>query len=115
MPSARRAPAIAPRRRVLALVGAAFVAAPAWATPRVYIVTIHDMAFGPVPASLRVGDVVEWVNADIFRHTATARDGSFDVDLAPKARVRTTLTKAGVAAFYCRYHPGMTGRFQIAR
>ena len=30
-------------------------------------------------------DTVEWVNQDIFVHSATADDGSFDVELAPEA------------------------------
>ena len=92
--------------------GGAALAAPA---PRVRTITMKDMVFGPVPADLRVGDVVIWANDDIFRHTATARDRSFDVDLAPKARRRMTLTKAGTVAFYCRFHPGMTGRLTVAK
>jgi plastocyanin len=77
-------------------------------------VSIQQMAFGPTPTGLRVGDTIEWVNNDIFVHSATARDKSFDVELKPKARVRTKLKRAGTAAFYCRYHPGMTGRLVVA-
>lgn len=73
------------------------------------------MAFGPVPADLRVGDTIEWVNNDIFLHSATARDKSFDVDLKPKAHVRIVLKKAGRIAFYCRYHPGMTGILVVSK
>ena len=103
-----------PRRLFLALAGAALAAAPASAAPKVYTVTIQQMAFGPAPAGLRVGDTIEWVNNDIFVHSATARDKSFDVELKPKARVRMKLKRAGTAAFYCRYHPGMTGRLAVA-
>jgi plastocyanin len=78
-----------------------------------YTVTIAGMAYGPTPSNLRVGDAIEWVNADIFQHTATAKDGSFDLDLAPKAHGHTVLTKAGVVDFYCRYHPGMTGKLAV--
>jgi plastocyanin len=103
-----------PRRLLLAL-GAAFVAVPASAAPKTYTVTIRQMAFGPTPAGLHVGDRVEWVNDDIFVHSATARDKSFDIELKPKARVRMALKKAGTVAFFCRYHPGMTGRLTVAR
>lgn len=106
------------RRRevVITLAAAAFGgAASAAPAPRVRTLTMKDMVFGPVPADLKVGDVVIWANDDIFRHTATARDGSFDVDLAPKARKRMTLTKAGSVPFYCRFHPGMTGRLTVAK
>ena len=102
------------RRRALVLAGAAFAAAPAVAATKVHTVVMRQMAFGPLPAGLRVGDPIEWVNGDIFRHTATARDKSFDVDLPPKARGRTVLRKAGTTAIYCRFHPGMTGRLQVA-
>jgi plastocyanin len=79
-----------------------------------YTVTLANMAYGPAPADLRVGDAIEWVNADIFQHSATARDGSFDVDLASKAHVRTVLTRPGRVNFYCRYHPGMAGALVVA-
>jgi plastocyanin len=82
--------------------------------PHSFRVTIADMKFGPAPANARVGDVIEWVNADIFQHTVTARNGAFDVDLAPGARARTKLRKPGRVAFYCRYHPGMTGVILVA-
>jgi plastocyanin len=113
MAGARRGAALT--RRAVVGSGAAFAAAPAWAAPRVHTVAIRDMAFGPAPAPLRVGDVVEWLNADIFRHTATARDRSFDLDLPPKGRARTTLKSAGTIEVYCRYHPGMTVRLAVAR
>ena len=104
-----------PRRLLLALAGAALAAVPASAVPKVYTVTIQQMVFGPMPEGLRVGDVVEWVNNDIFVHSVTAKDKSFDVELKPKARVRTTLKQARTVAFFCRYHPGMTGRLIVGR
>lgn len=109
------------RRELVAALGGALAtaalggAASATPAPRVRTITMRDMVFGPVPSDLRVGDVVVWANDDIFRHTATARDRSFEVDLAPKARKRMTLTKAGTFAFYCRFHPGMTGRLTVAK
>jgi plastocyanin len=82
--------------------------------PQTYVVTMADMAYGPAPASIRVGDTIKWVNNDIFQHTATAKDGSFDVDLAPKASATTVIDHAGTIDFYCKYHPGMTGRLSVA-
>jgi plastocyanin len=90
------------------------VAASAAQAPAPHVITLAHMAFGAVPAGLRIGDAIEWVNDDIFQHTATAREGSFDVILPPKARVRTVLRRAGEIAFYCRYHPGMTGVLTVA-
>jgi plastocyanin len=111
-PSRSRTPVRAALALALALVGGAGVSA--GPGPRIYRVTIDHLAFGPPPSGVRVGDVIEWVNADILRHTATARNGAFDVDLAPTAHARTALRKPGEVRFYCRYHPGMTGRFVVA-
>lgn len=83
-------------------------------TPRVHRIVIDQMAFGKAPASVRVGDVILWVNKDMFRHTATARNQAFDVDLKPGASARTTIKQAGLLAYYCRYHPGMSGSFRVA-
>jgi plastocyanin len=104
-----------PRRLLLALAGAALVAIPASAAPKVHTVTLQQMAFGPVPTGLRVGDTIEWVNSDIFLHSATARDKSFDIELKPKAHVRIVLKNPGRIAFYCRYHPGMMGTLVVAK
>ena len=72
------------------------------------------MAFGPAPSDLKVGDAIHWQTSDIFEHTATARDGSFDVDMKAGADGRTTLTKAGTVEVYCRFHPGMKLSFNVA-
>lgn len=85
------------------------------AAGRHHIVVIDGMKFGAVPSGVRVGDTIEWVNRDIFRHTATARDGSFNVDLPAGAKAAVTVKRAGAVAFFCRYHPGMTGTLIVAR
>ena len=101
---------------VLAAALLAFATVPAaTAAPKTHTIVIDKMKFGPVPAGLRAGDTILWVNRDMFRHTATARDKSFNIDLAPKASGRTKLTKAGAVAFYCIYHPGMKGQLAVAR
>lgn len=107
-----------PLFRLVASVGAlmlplALGSMPAIAAPKVHTVIIDKMRFGPVPADVRAGDVILWVNRDLFRHTATARDGSFNIDLAAGANGRTVARRAGVFAFFCKYHPGMTGRLAV--
>jgi plastocyanin len=76
-------------------------------------VVIEKMAFGAMPAGVKAGDAIEWVNRDVVRHTATARDRAFDLDLAPGARRRVVVRKAGVTAVYCRFHPGMTATLTV--
>lgn len=103
-------------RRCVAFVagaGALLAASAAAAAPHTYTVVIDKMKFGPVPPGLHKGDVIIWVNRDFLRHSATASDHSFDVDLQPSARARTVLNKAGTIAFVCRYHPGMRGVLQV--
>ena len=80
------------------------------AEPRVHEIEINNLAFGPAPEVLHVNDIVEWVNADIFQHTATAADGSFDVDLPAGAKGRTILKRVGVVDYFFRFHPGMQGQ-----
>lgn len=92
---------------VLAIAGATPASATDVAQPqRVHVIVIDKMAFGPMPAGVRAGDIIEWVNHDIFEHSATARDGSFDVDLKHGASVRMT-AKSGSVEFFCKFHPTM--------
>jgi plastocyanin len=79
----------------------------------VHEIKIDKLAFEPAPETLHVNDIVEWVNADIFRHTATAADGSFDIDLPAGAKGRTILKRAGSVDYFCRFHPGMQGRLEV--
>lgn len=83
--------------------------------PRTHVVVIEQMLFGSVPADLKVGDVLRWENRDLFRHTAPARDRSFDVDLPAGASRTMVLRRAGAFAFYCKFHPGMTGTVTVRR
>lgn len=93
----------------------ATTAAPARRPAKTYTVVIADMKFGAVPSSLRVGDTIRWINRDIFRHSATAADHSFDVDLVAGKSGGTLLRRAGTIAVTCKYHPGMKIRLTVAR
>jgi plastocyanin len=83
------------------------------AAPHIYTVVIDKLKFGQAPPGLRKGDSIVWVNRDILRHSATATDHSFDVDLLPGRTGKTLLKKSGAIAFVCRYHPGMRGVLQV--
>lgn len=94
--------------------GALLLASPAAvAAPRTFTIVINQLKFSPAPAVLHQGDVIIWVNRDILRHSATAGDHSFDLDLAPGARGQTIMKKKGPIPFSCRYHPGMRGVLQV--
>jgi plastocyanin len=69
---------------------------------------IDHMKYGPMPM-LKRGDTVIFINRDLFRHTVTAADNRFNLDLPAGARGQVRVTSAGTVAFYCKYHPGMRG------
>ena len=76
-------------------------------------IVMQDLVFTPAEVSARVGDTIEWVNKDVFAHTATARNGDFDVNLPPKKTVTSVLNKAGTVEYYCRFHPNMKAVLKI--
>jgi len=78
-----------------------------------YQIVVAKMKFGSPPDRLHVGDVIVWRNDDIFHHTATARDASFDIDLPAKSQARMTIERVGAVKFYCRLHPMMTGELNV--
>jgi plastocyanin len=77
-------------------------------------ITIDNLVFAPAEVSAKVGDTIEWTNKDVFAHTATARNGDFDVTTPPKKTVTSVLSKAGRIEYYCRYHPNMKAVLTIA-
>jgi plastocyanin len=77
-------------------------------------ITIDNLVFAPSQASAKVGDTIEWINKDVLAHTATARNGDFDVITPPKKTVTSVLKKAGTIEYYCRYHPNMKAVLTIA-
>src|SRR6478672_6501037 len=70
-------------------------------------ITMDNLVISPAEASAKVGDTVEWINKDVFVHTATARNGDFDVTMPAKKTVTSVLKKAGAVEYYCRFHPNM--------
>ena len=89
------------------------VPTPVAAAAHTYVVVLDKMKFGALPSGLRRGDAIVWVNRDFLRHTATAADHSFDVDLPAGAKAKTVLKRSGTIAFACRFHPGMRGVLQV--
>ncbi|HVU29561.1 MAG TPA: hypothetical protein VHE36_04090 [Sphingomicrobium sp.] len=92
-----------------AVAGVLLPVAPLPAAATVHVVTIDQMKYSEIPP-LKVGDTVVFVNKDMFRHTVTASNNSFNLDLMPGARGSLHINSAGQALFYCKYHPGMRGR-----
>lgn len=78
------------------------------------IVIIKQMHFDPSQVSVQAGDTVEWKNEDIFSHSVTADDGSFDSELiAPGHSWQMTFKSAQTIAYHCRPHPNMTATLMV--
>jgi plastocyanin len=77
-------------------------------------IVIKNLVYSPAVASAKVGDTIEFVNEDVLAHTATARNGDFDVMTPPKKTVTYVLKKAGNVDYYCRFHPNMKATLKIA-
>ena len=77
-------------------------------------VTMENLVISPAEVSAEVGDTIEWINKDIFAHTATARNGDWDVTIPPKKTVTLVLSKAGTVEYYCRFHPNMKAALNVA-
>src|SRR3954447_22004661 len=77
-------------------------------------ITMENLVIAPAEASAKVGDTVELINKDVLAHTATARNGDFDVNMPPKKTVTFVLKKPGAVDYYCRFHPNMKAKLNVA-
>jgi plastocyanin len=77
-------------------------------------ITMDNLVISPAEATAKVGDTIELINKDILAHTATARNGDFDVMMPPKKTVTYVLKKAGTIDYYCRFHPNMKAVLDVA-
>lgn len=78
-------------------------------------VKIEKLTFMPSQVTAHVGDTIEWVNADFIAHSATARDGAWDVVIQPSMTESVVLKTDGTVDYYCKFHPNMTGQIMIAK
>ncbi|RUX19802.1 MAG: amicyanin [Mesorhizobium sp.] len=99
------------RRLWLAALALASAATPAGA--EIIQVTIDKLVFSPATVEAKIGDTIEWVNKDVFAHTATVK-GGWEVMIPPKESASLTLKVAGPIYYFCRFHPNMKGRLVVA-
>ena len=97
---------------LMALLSLGTIAVPAHAAT--IQIVMDNLVISPAEVSVKAGDTIEWINKDVFAHTATARNGDFDVNIAPKKTGTSVLKKAGTVEYYCRFHPNMKGVLTIA-
>ncbi len=73
----------------------------------------EKLAFAPAQVSAHVGDTIVWVNADFVAHTATARNGAWDIMMPPNTKKELVLKSAGTVDYYCKFHPNMIGKITV--
>jgi plastocyanin len=77
-------------------------------------VTIENMEFRPSHLTVHSGDQIVFSNKDLFPHTATADDKSFDShSIAPGASWKYRARRPGQFAYKCSFHPVMLGMITV--
>lgn len=79
-----------------------------------HTVTIAGMQFQPVELIVKRGSRIVWNNEDLFPHTVTAVDKSFDSgSIAAGSSWTYVATQPGTHAYVCGLHPTMMGRLVV--
>jgi plastocyanin len=100
-------------RWTLPIVAAVTLAASVPAHAATIQITMENLVIAPAQVSVKVGDTIEWINKDVLAHTATARNGDWDVMLPAKKSGTLVLKKPGTIEYYCRFHPNMKATLTV--
>jgi plastocyanin len=96
----------------LALAGAA--PSPDAPAPKSYVISMQITGFEPTALTVKAGDRITWINKDLFPHTATADDKSFDSKSVAPAGTWTYLGgEPGVHTYICTFHPTMKASITV--
>ena len=91
------------------------VVAAASASAMTHDVSIADFAFQPADLTVGIGDTVVWTNNDLYPHTVTASDNSFDSgNLTNGATFAHVFTEASDHAYVCLYDGSHSRRRRLA-
>jgi plastocyanin len=75
-----------------------------------HTIVMEGVAFKPETLTIKKGDSVVWVNRDVFPHTATAGERTFNSgEIAPTRKWKFVAKKSGRLAYLCTLHPTMKG------
>ena len=82
--------------------------------PHVVIIT-NRLTYQPPTIVVDVGDVVEWINKDLYIHTVTSTDNkTFNSgNIYPKKSWRYKAVKKGSFEYSCIPHPDMKGKLIV--
>ena len=79
-------------------------------------VQINNQIYSPNPATIKVGQQVNWKNNDSITHTATL-EGMFNNVISPNSAqgAPVTFNSAGTFNYHCTIHPGMNGTIVVTQ
>jgi len=88
----------------------------------VRVIEMSNRLFSPANVTIEPGTTVRWVG-DHEPHTITPNEASTskpgvweDVEVAPNGQYEYTFEVAGQTYdYFCRFHPGMTGRITVSQ
>ena len=114
----------APSLRRLAVAGLAVLALSAAAPgasavqqqrkPQTHTVIIDASSFRQDFLAVNAGDTIIWMNRDLFPHTVTALNGSFDSKEIPAGKSwKYTPKGKGAFDYKCAYHTTMTAVLKV--
>jgi len=82
--------------------------------PVTHTVSIEGMQFQPATLTVKPGDLIVWVNKDLFPHTVTAQEGAFDSrQIEPGTSWTYRSIRKGAFAYVCSLHPTMQAQLQV--
>ncbi len=78
-------------------------------------VDIRDFAYSPNPVEIAAGNTITWTNQDEVPHTATGEDRDVlqSGTISPGASFSQVFPEAGEFAYFCEFHPNMTGTIVV--
>jgi plastocyanin len=98
----------------LGLAGAASSRGHVKAAEQSFVVTMQITGFEPQNLTVASGDRITWVNKDLFPHSATADNKTFDSrSIAPTGAWTLVAGKPGIFAYTCIFHPTMKGIIKV--
>ena len=79
-----------------------------------HTVTIEKLQFSPQQLTVHHGDRIVWVNKDLFPHTVTANDKTFDSgSIAANGSWSLPAIRTGDYPYGCSFHPTMKGKISV--
>jgi len=95
-------------------VGVAAAESQQQAAAATHTVIIENMQFNPAQLHVRRGDRIVWVNKDLFPHTVTATNKTFDSgSIEAGSSWSWVAASSGEFPYGCTFHPTMKGTVKV--